>query len=88
MMVWSGLEGGGEPRDQIMPVRRADIGYLHRTTDDFIPCACGMPDMAYFAGYRSAEKSSAPCGGQRNVPAGFGCAQEVFYQQVRSLISS
>ena len=35
MMVWSGLEGGGEPRDQIMPVRRADIGYLHRTTDEF-----------------------------------------------------
>lgn len=35
LMVWSGLEGGGEPRDQIMPAKRAELGYLHRATDEF-----------------------------------------------------
>ncbi len=33
-MLWTGLEGGGIPQQQRHLFRRADIGYLHRATDE------------------------------------------------------
>lgn len=32
-LLWTGLEGGGEPRDIVHTIKRADIGYLHIPTD-------------------------------------------------------
>ncbi len=33
--VWSGLNGGGRPKDMCMRIERAQIGMLDKTTDDF-----------------------------------------------------
>ncbi len=33
-MLWTGLEGGGKPRQLRHLFRRADIGYLHKQTDE------------------------------------------------------
>lgn len=34
-LLWTGLEGGGEPKPQHHRVRQAHIGYLHKVTDEF-----------------------------------------------------
>lgn len=34
-MLWSGLEGGGPHKTQIMHIRQAQIGYMHILTDEF-----------------------------------------------------
>lgn len=33
-MFWSGLEGDGAPGNQVMRANRAEIGYIHRKTDE------------------------------------------------------
>lgn len=34
-MFWSGLEGDGAPGNQVMRANRAEIGYIHKKTDEF-----------------------------------------------------
>ncbi len=34
-LLWTGLEGGGPKADHRHLVRRADVGYLHKATDEF-----------------------------------------------------
>lgn len=34
-LLWSGLNGGGEPKDELMLLKQAEIGYVHKATDEF-----------------------------------------------------
>lgn len=34
-LLWSGLEGGGAHQEQMILLRKAEIGYLHTVTDEF-----------------------------------------------------
>lgn len=34
-LLWSGLEGGGEHQEQMILLRKAELGYLHTATDEF-----------------------------------------------------
>ncbi len=34
-LLWTGLEGGGIPLDQVHQFRQADMAYLHKKTDEF-----------------------------------------------------
>lgn len=41
-LLWSGLEGGGDIQDQFMLLKQADIGYIHKATDEFYYLAKNM----------------------------------------------
>lgn len=34
-LLWSGLNGGGKPKDELMLLKEASIGYIHKNTDEF-----------------------------------------------------
>ncbi|MGL5152184.1 MAG: alpha-mannosidase [Clostridium sp.] len=41
-LLWSGLNGGGAPKDELMLLKQAEIGYIHTQTDEFYYLAKNM----------------------------------------------
>lgn len=56
--LWSGLEGGGEPTQQEHKIKRADLAWLDKSTDNLYFTAEAMSQTAEILGENSPERHS------------------------------